>query len=389
LKIGLDYRTALVNREGIGRVTRELARGLVESGHGPDLRLFAWTMAPSKFARNELGLAGSGARTSRVRFPSRWIPKLCRAVGRGADDWLGGCDVFHHTQTHVLPVRAAAEVATIYDCIYLRSSGSISDEAAETMTNAARELVSRARRIVVISSFVARDVVASLGADPARVHVALLGCDHVTRGEPPVDEALPRRSIHSNGVGSGERFALTVSRVDGRKNHVRMLRAFERLSAAGSLDRWIVVGPDGHGHAEFDAAVAASPARDRVDRRREVDDAELRRLYRATSLFLFASLEEGFGLPPLEALASGAPVVAGDNSSMPEVLGDAALLVDARDEDAIHDAARRILSDDDLRAELRRRGLARARAFTWQACARATFEAYRAAVEDARGATRA
>ena len=86
MKIGLDYRTALVNREGIGRVTRELARGLVESGHGPDLRLFAWTMAPSKFARNELGLAGSGARTSRVRFPSRWIPKLCRAVGRGADD---------------------------------------------------------------------------------------------------------------------------------------------------------------------------------------------------------------------------------------------------------------------------------------------------------------
>jgi len=233
--------------------------------------------------------------------------------------------------------------------------------------------VSRARSVVVISSFVARDVVASLGVDPARVHVTLLGCDHAVRGERPVDEALPRRRDAPN------RFALTVSRVDGRKNHVRMLRAFERLVADGSIDRWIVVGPDGHGHADFDAAVASSPARARIDRRRDVDDATLRGLYRDTSLFLFASLEEGFGLPPLEALAWGAPVVAGDNSSMPEVLGDAAELVDALDEDAIHAAARRLLTDDDLRADMRRRGLARARQLTWKACAAATLTAYEAA----------
>lgn len=373
MQIGIDYRTALVNREGIGRVTRELVRALVELGRGPDLRLFAWTAAPSRFSRAELGL-GRDARYARWRFPSRWIPGLCRASGRGADDWVGGCDVFHHTQTHVLPVRRAIEVATIYDCIYLRPGDSISAEAAEVMTRSARELVARARRIVVISDYVARDVVASLGVDPRRVHTALLGCDHVTRGLPRPPEA--------DADAPRERFALTVSRVDGRKNHVRMLRAFERLAAEGLLDRWIVAGPDGHGAHEFDAAVAASPARARVERRRDVSDAELGELYRRTGLFLFASLEEGFGLPPLEALALGAPVVAGDNSSMPEVLADAALLVDARDVDAIHAAARMLLVDRDRRRELARRGFARARALSWAATARATLAAYEAAFAD-------
>lgn len=366
--IGIDYRTALVNREGIGRVTRELVRGLVAEGHGPSLRLFGWTAAPSRFTREELGLAGGGARFTRWRFPSRWIPGLCRATGRGVDDWAGGCDVFHHTQTHVLPVREAVEVATIYDCIYLRPTNSISAEAAEAMTRSARDLVARSRRVIVISSFVARDVVKSLGVEPARVQVALLGCDHATRGlarPPEADADRPR-----------ERMALTVSRVDGRKNHVRMLRAFERLVAEGLVDRWIVAGPDGHGAHEFEAAVAASPARAHVERRREVPDTELRDLYQRTSLFLFASLGEGFGLPPLEALALGAPVVAGDNSSMPEVLGDAALLVEARDEDAIHSAARRVLLDRELRGELQRRGFARAAALSWRATARATFAAY-------------
>jgi alpha-1,3-rhamnosyl/mannosyltransferase len=124
--------------------------------------------------------------------------------------------------------------------------------------------------------------------------------------------------------------------------------------------------------------------RSRVERLRDVADHELPRLYAGAALFLFASLNEGFGLPPLEALACGAPVVAGDNSSMPEVLGDGALLVDAHDEDAIFEGARRVLSDSELAADLVRRGRSRARALTWKACARATLDVYRGAVGGAR-----
>jgi glycosyltransferase involved in cell wall biosynthesis len=176
-----------------------------------------------------------------------------------------------------------------------------------------------------------------------------------------------------------ENCVLTVSRVDRRKNHVRMLRVFERLVAAGLVERWIVAGPDGHGVEEFDAALALSPVRARVERLRHVSDAQLPRLYRSARLFLFASLDEGFGLPPLEALACGAPVVAGRNSSMPEVLGDAALLVDAEDDDAIFAASRELLTQSDLAAELRERGLSRARTLSWKACARAVHDVYRLA----------
>ncbi|MBL8860145.1 MAG: glycosyltransferase family 4 protein [Planctomycetes bacterium] len=369
MKVGIDYRSALVNREGIGRAAREIVRALIDIGHGPDLCLFGWTLAPMRFTRSELGLVDSEARLSRLRFPSRWIPGLCERTERGADDFVGGCDVFHHTQPHLLPVRRAAEVATIFDCIYLRPGGFVSAAAAETMTAAARAMVARSARIIVPSRFVAREVVTHLGAEENRVHVALLGCDHVLRNEhrtvPP-----PRR----------ERMALTVSRVDSRKNHVRMLRAFERLVADGLVDRWVVAGPNGHGVEAFDAAVAASPARDRVERLLHVADRDLPGLYRRASIFLFASLDEGFGLPPLEALACGTPVVAGDNSSMPEVLADAALLVDATDEDALYAAARRILSEPDLARDLQARGLERSAALTWRACAESVWQAYAAAI---------
>ncbi len=372
MKVGIDYRSALVNREGIGRTTREIVRSLIELGHGEELALFGWTLAPMKFTRAELGLAGSDAHLSRWRFPARWIPGLCERTKRGVDDLVGGCDVFHHTQPHLLPVRSAVEVATIFDCIYLREGGFVSPAAAETMTAAARAMVARAEHIIVPSRFVADDVVLRLGAERSRVHVALLGCDHVLRD-----------ARSDSGASTRERFALTVSRVDARKNHVRMLRAFERLVAAGLLERWVVAGPDGHGVEAFDTALAASKVRARVERLRHVEDRDLSALYRRASVFLFASLDEGFGLPPLEALACGVPVVAANNSSMPEVLGDAALLVDAEDEDAIFTAARSFLVEPDFAEILRERGFARAAQLTWHSCARSVWSVYERAVRRA------
>ena len=112
-----------------------------------------------------------------------------------------------------------------------------------------------------------------------------------------------------------------------------------------------------------------------------VGEAELVKLYSQADLLLWASLNEGFGLPPLEAMACGTPVVASHVTSMPEVCGDAAFLVEPTDEERIFEAARRILTEDDLREDLVRRGTRRAREFTWRDCARATLIAYQAAAE--------
>jgi glycosyltransferase involved in cell wall biosynthesis len=373
MRVGIDYRPALVNREGIGRYARELVRGFIELAFGPNLGLFGYTLAGKRFSREELGLDDSGAELVRLRFPSRWLPRLLARLGKGVDDLVGGCDVFHHTHYHTLAVRRAAEVATIHDCLYLqRGADYVSAEAAEHMAAQARELVRRARRILVPTEFVGAEVVLHFGVWPSQVAVTHLGCDHIARALPP--EGFP---------AAREPYVLTVARVDNRKNHVRMLAAFERLVREGFPHRWIVAGPPGHGHEHFERALSSSSARERVTWLRDVPERELPRLYAQAELFLFASLGEGFGLPPLEAMAAGAPVVTSSISAMPEVCGDAAWYVDPTDEERIFEAARRVLAERDLREELVAKGRARARRFTWRETARSTLLAYQKASEPA------
>jgi glycosyltransferase involved in cell wall biosynthesis len=371
MRVGLDYRPALVNREGIGRYARELVRGLIEHDFGANLGLFGYTLAPRRFSAAELGLAGSRAELVRLRWPARALPWLLARTGKGVDDLVGGCEVYHHTQYSRLDVRRAAEVVTIHDCIYLYRGVDYTDaRAAERMAAQARELVARARRVLVPTEFVGAEVVMHLGVFPNQITVTPLGCDHLARALPP-ERFPPAR----------EPYLLTVARVDNRKNHVRMLQAFEQLVRAGFPQRWIVAGPPGHGHEHFARALERSPARERVDWRRDVSEAELPRLYAQADLFLFASLSEGFGLPPLEAMAAGVPVVTSSLSSLPEVCGDAAWLVEPTDPERIFEAARRLLAEPELRAELVQKGHARARQFTWRETARQTLIAYQKASE--------
>ena len=378
MRVGFDYRPALINREGIGRYAREIVRGFLEMEFGAHLGLFAYTLAGSKFSRKELGIAGSRAELVRLRFPSRWIPPLLERLGKGVDDLVGGCDVFHHTNPHLLHVRRAVEVATIFDCIYVADSeedpahrpGYLSHEAALRMTAAAKEMVARVKMVIVPSQFVGAEVVMTFGVPPERVAIAHLGCDHVARDLPP--GGFPKAE---------EPYVLTVSRVDARKNHLRMLEAFEGLVKEGLPHRWIVAGPPGHGAELFDRALERSPARARVERRPFVADEDLPKLYAQADLFLFASLNEGFGLPPLEAMACGTPVVASCVTSMPEVLGDAAFLVEPTDSERIFEASRRILTEPEIARELAEKGYRRAREFTWKECARRTLLAYREATK--------
>lgn len=371
MRVGIDYRTALVNREGIGRATRELVRALATISDPPDTRLFGWTLARSEVARDELGLPKSGVHLDRLRFPSRWIPRLCGILGRGVDDLVGGCDVFHHTQTHVLPVRSAVETAVVFDCIWARPGAGLTDEAAQRMADGVRELCRRSRRVLTPSAFVADDVARTLGVDRERIDVALLGCDHVLRGG-----AALRPNIEGG-------YVLTLSRVDARKNHVRMLRAFEIAALAGVTQRWVVAGPRGAGAEEFEAALASSRVRDRVLRLDFVPDSDLRGLYAHADAFLFASLDEGFGLPPLEAAALGVPVIASSAGSLPEVLKDGALTPDPLDVEALARDLVRVLREPDVAHELVRRGTARARELTWASCARDTVACWSRAIDDA------
>jgi glycosyltransferase involved in cell wall biosynthesis len=370
MRVGIDYRPALVNREGIGRYVRELVRGMLELEFGGHLGLFGYTLAGSRFSRAELGLAAARAELVRLRWPSRALPWLLARAGKGVDDLVGGCQVYHHTQYARLAVRAALEVATIHDCLYLKQADYVDERAAGRMAEEARALVARARRILVPSEFVGAEVVLHFGAWPSQVSVTPLGCDHIARRLPP--QGFPP---------AREPYVLTVARVDNRKNQVRMLAAFELLVREGLPHRWVVAGPRGHGAEHFARALARSPAAARVKWRADVSEEELPRLYAQADLFLFASLGEGFGLPPLEAMVAGVPVVTSAITSLPEVCGDAAWYVEPSEPERIFEAARRLLAERELRQELVAKGRARARRFTWRETARATLLAYQKATE--------
>ena len=146
-----------------------------------------------------------------------------------------------------------------------------------------------------------------------------------------------------------------------------------------------MAGPTGYGAEDFEAALARSSVADRVRWIREVSDAELVELYARASVMVWPSLSEGFGLPPLEAMACDTPVVTSHVTSMPEVCGDAAFLVEPTDSERIFEATRRLIAEPELAQEYVLRGRRRAREFTWKGCAKGTLLAYQAAMDAVEG----
>lgn len=357
-RLGVDFRPALVNREGIGRVARESVRALAALDAGPALRLFGSTLGRARIEAGEFGTSPR-ARLVRLRVPSRLWRPLRRLTGLGADDLLGGVDVFHHFQLNHLPVRRAVETATIFDALYADGgSGWVDPATAARMERQARALVARCERLAVPSAEAARAVAAAFDVRPERIDVVPLGCDHMLRVAPDRTR-VPR-----------EPYVLTVARVDPRKNHATLLRAFERLVADGLPHRWVVAGPPGYRCESIVRALEDSPAAERIEWRRAVPEAELAALVGGASVFAFPTVAEGFGLPPLEALALGCAVVASDLPVLREVLGRAARFADPLDVDGWYGALREELALD-RSAEREAAARAWAAGWTWERSARA------------------
>jgi glycosyltransferase involved in cell wall biosynthesis len=202
----------------------------------------------------------------------------------------------------------------------------------------------------------------------------------------PLAEAARREAL--DRLGLAEPFVLGVGTIEPRKDWPTLIAAFERLARDGSGDATaqsggadptlVIAGGDGWMTEKVHAAAEASPADVRL--LGFVPDDDLRALYQSATAFAYPSVYEGFGLPPLEAMACGVPTVVSDAPCLPEVVGDAALVVPAGDADALADALRRALAEDGLRRELHDLGKQRAARFTWDACAEAVENAYRGAL---------
>lgn len=234
--------------------------------------------------------------------------------------------------------------------------------------------VRRLHRIITVSHHSKRDIVRYLRVNPERVSVVPQGVDAQYRSMDPkeVQTVLAR-----NGIDG--RYILYVSAVEPRKkrkNLPRLLEAFAQLRQWCDSWRLVIVGSVKKDYRPVFDTVERLGLAPYVHFTGFVDETDLPALYGGADLFVLPSLYEGFGLPVLEAMACGTPVVTSNVSSLPEVAGDAAIFVDPYDVNAIADAMRRILGDSDLAADLRRRGLVRAQAFSWERTARETIAVY-------------
>jgi glycosyltransferase involved in cell wall biosynthesis len=281
-----------------------------------------------------------------------------------------------HVQYTAPPFAPCPVVVTIHDLSFEHLPETFKRRSWMQLRLTVRRTARRAAHVIAPSEFTRRDLLESYRLDPARVSVIPLAAAPHFR--PVEDEEELERVRRVYGIG-GE-YILAVGSIQPRKNLARLIRAYSGLRrerGRSNLPKLVLVGKQAWLYGETLRVVEEEGVRDSVIFPGYVSDSDLPALYTGALCFVYPSYFEGFGLPPLEAMSCGAPVLTGNLTSLPEVVGDAALTVDPFDCAALARALARLIDDDVLRAELRTRGLQRALTFDWRETARMTLQVYR------------
>jgi glycosyltransferase involved in cell wall biosynthesis len=335
--IALDATYSLGrNLSGVGVYSREMLHGLAQAHPAED---FLYCYRPHRFLQSY-----------RETLPGNAVRRLLIDTPPG--------DVFHALNQRV-DTRASRTVSTFHDLFVMTSEYS-SPEFRARFTEQARGAAEKSDAIIAVSQFTAGEVERLLGVAKDRIRVIHHGVRLANERTPAANER--------------EDLVLCVGAIQKRKNVARLVRAFERLPKSWRLA--LAGAADGYGAAEELRAVEGSPRRADIDMLGYVSAEALASLYRRAGIFAFPSLDEGFGMPVLEAMSHGAPVITSQSSALPEVAGDAAILVDPFDTEAIAEALLRLAQDPGLRDGLARRGIERARGFTWESAVEQTWRVY-------------
>jgi glycosyltransferase involved in cell wall biosynthesis len=287
-----------------------------------------------------------------------------------------GIDLFH-AMAFVAPLSSPCPtVVTVLDLSFFRYPSAFTTGKRLYLQLMTRLSARRAAQVIAISDSTRRDVIATLGISPSRVQTVYCGIDERFRALPPSQiEAFRGQK------GLPDRFILFLGTIEPRKNVTHLVEAFARLCARhpnAAADLYLVIaGAKGWLFEPLFAKVSSLGLEDRVLFPGYVPEKEKEWWYNAATCFCYPSLYEGFGLPPLEAMACGVPVITSDTSSLPEVVGEAGLMRPPQDIDALSTALHQVMGDPDLRAILSEQGKKQAAKFSWAQAAQQTAQIYR------------
>jgi glycosyltransferase involved in cell wall biosynthesis len=333
LRVGIDATYALdPSPSGVALYSREIVFGIAKAY--PDSR-FTLYFRPHRFFKS-----------FRMPIPPNATRGMLAPMG----------SLFHGLNQRLPRSHHGPAVATFHDLFVLTGEYSTPEFRAR-FADQARHAAARADIVIAVSEFTRGQVISLLGIPPERVRVVHHGI----------------RALAFPGEIERQKVILNVGAIQKRKNIARLIAAFEAVDPAWRL---VLIGSDGYGAAEIHARIAASPASQRISVLGYVTPEELAGWYARATIFAFPSLDEGFGMPVLEAMAAGTPVLTSSRSALPEVAGEAALLVDPEDTGAIIGALQRMTRDEELRARLASLGLERAQGFTWEKAVEQTWNIY-------------
>jgi glycosyltransferase involved in cell wall biosynthesis len=373
LRITIDYTPALRQTAGIGRYTRELVAALAELDQENEYTLFCAGQSPESSSWP----ANFTVRTSNV--PARWLSAGWHRFGirLPAERFTGACDLFHSPDFTLPPLRDARGVVTIHDLSFLRLPECADPGLRAYLTRTVPRGVERAARVIADSKNTKKDLIELLNVTPEKISVVPAGVESCFR---PVRDTVKLTNVRSR-YNLPQWFILSVGTIEPRKNLSRLISAYGQLRRQTGLPHALVIaGQKGWLYQGIFEQVVKDGLTEHVLFPGFVADADLPALYTLADLLAFPSLYEGFGLPPLEAMACGTPVVASNNSSLPEAVGTAALLVDAEDVEGLTETIARVLCDANLRVRLSDLGRAQAARFTWSDAALKLLDAYRLSV---------
>lgn len=373
MRIAIDYTAAVNQTAGIGRFVRSLVKAVTKLDERNRYLLVHARPGPGAVLDFP-----SGPNVARKELPisERWLNIVWhRAAVPLPIDWLTGrLDLFHSPDFVLPPLRRTPGILTVHDLAFLLFPECAEESLREYLLRAVPRSARRAAFVVADSENTANDVICLLGVPAERVAVIPGGVDpRFAPVEDPVRLAAFRRRL---GVGDAP-FILFVGVLEPRKNIQGLMRAFEIVKQRRKLPhKLVIVGRRGWLAEGIFETHERSPVRDEMVFPGFIADGDLPTLYSAAEVLAFPSFYEGFGLPLLEAMACGTPVVSSNAASLPEVVGEAGPLVDPNDIEALAEELARVLEDESLRADRRAQGLARAAQFTWEAAAAKLLAVY-------------
>ena len=370
MRVLVDYRPALRERTGVGEFVHELARALAgqaERDRNDQIAIFtsSWKDRPAPALASEM----PSVRIIDLKVPVRGLVWAWNRLEWPPVEWLAGShDVVHSQSPLLIPATRAAQVVTVHDLDFLRHPDQMSAEIRRDYPALARSHAARAHGVIVSSQYAADEVTRELNLDPSRVHVC-------PPGRPAWADGARQRRIGARG-----KHILFMGTLSLRKNVGTLLEAYARLrTTLADAPPLVLAGHRTPASARWEARCEQPPLKGHVTITGYVDSARKNDLYADALMLVLPSYEEGFGLPVLEAMACGVPVIVSSRGSLPEVAGPAAAPIDPDDADGFARAMRALLEGDATAAG--ERGVAQAAKYSWPACAAAARRAYQSAIE--------